>query len=263
MLSGVIASPSNAAAVRSGFAVNSLAANDDGSTGLLNIGFSSNFFGNTYTQLYLNNNGNLTFNGPLSGYTPFALTTNTSTPIIAPFFADVDTRNASSGLARWGTGLVAGRNAFGATWVDVGYYNTRANKLNSFQALLIDRSDTGVGNFDIEFNYDRIQWETGDANGGTNGLGGTSARAGFSNGSGLAGTFAELTGSGVNGALLDGGGNSLVAGSNVDLPGRYLFQARNGSVDPPVSTVPEPASVIVFAGLLAASAGMARRHHKR
>ena len=43
---------------------------------------------------------------------------------------------------------------------------------------------------------DRIRWETGDASGGTNGLGGSPARVGFSNGRGQPGTFFELTGSG-------------------------------------------------------------------
>jgi hypothetical protein len=49
-----------------------------------------------------------------------------------------------------------------------------------FQLVLIERSDTGAGNFDFEFNYDQIQWEARNASGGVNGLGGSSARAGFS-----------------------------------------------------------------------------------
>jgi len=41
-----------------GFNSSTLPANDDGSTGLVSIGFSANFFGTTYTSLYVNNNGN-------------------------------------------------------------------------------------------------------------------------------------------------------------------------------------------------------------
>ena len=86
----------------------------------------------------------------------------------------------------------------------VGYFSNQADKLNNFQIILVDRSDTGAGNFDIYFNYTRIRWETGSASGGYAGLGGSSARAGYSEGTGEAGTSYEMAGSAVNGALLDG-----------------------------------------------------------
>ena len=43
--------PANAVAVRPGFNANTLARNDDGSTGLQAIGFAVNFFGVTFNQL--------------------------------------------------------------------------------------------------------------------------------------------------------------------------------------------------------------------
>ena len=54
----VIATPqiAEAAAIRSGFNSNTLPANDDGSTGLVPIGFDINLGGNTTNQLYVNNN---------------------------------------------------------------------------------------------------------------------------------------------------------------------------------------------------------------
>jgi hypothetical protein len=52
------------------FTDSTLAANDDGSTGLVSIGFNLNFYGSNYSNLYVNNNGNTTFTGPLSTYTP-------------------------------------------------------------------------------------------------------------------------------------------------------------------------------------------------
>ena len=82
-------------------------------------------------------------------------------------------------------------------WVNVGYYAAHADKLNSFQLLLVDRSDQGAGSFDIVFNYGQIQRETGDASGGSAGLGGTPARVGFSSGTGAAGTSTEFNGSGI------------------------------------------------------------------
>ena len=57
----------------------------------ITLPFTINFFGTNYNKLFLNNNGNVTFTGPLGTYTPFVFTAATP-PIIAPFFADVDTR---------------------------------------------------------------------------------------------------------------------------------------------------------------------------
>ena len=95
--------------------------------------------------------------------------------------------------------------------------------------MLIDRSDINPGDFDIEFNYGQIQWESGDANPGSqNGLGGETARAGYSNGSGQ--FFVELDGSATPGALIDGGSNSLSELTNVNEPGRYILTVRNGEV---------------------------------
>ena len=212
-----------------GFNANTLARNDDGSTGAANLGFTLNFFGDSHNTVFVNNNGNLTFETGLGTFTPFGLTTNTAIEIIAPFFADIDTRNLQSGVVRYGVDTVDGRAAFGANYLDVGYYSENVDRSNSFQVVLIDRSDAGAGDFDIEFNYEQIRWETGDASGGASGLGGLSARAGYSNGTGAGNTFFELPGSGVNGAFLDGGPNALVSGSfNSSVPGRYTFEVRNG-----------------------------------
>ena len=202
------------------------------------LGFNLNFFGVNFNSVYINTNGNITLDSPLSTFTPFGLTA-TSRKIVAPFFADVDTRNPASGVATFGSGTFQGRNAFGVNWPNVGYFSSHADKTNSFQLLLVDRSDTGAGNFDIVFNYDNVQWETGDASGGSGGLGGNSARVGFSNGTGAAGTSFELPGSAVNGALINGGPNALITHSlNSDVLGRYIFASRGGAV----SVVPEPAS---------------------
>jgi hypothetical protein len=208
-----------------------LPANDDYYTGLVPIGFPVNFFGTTFTELYVNNNGNITFNTPLGTYTPFGLTTNIGTSIIAPFFADVDTR--AGNILTYGQGTYEFRQAFGVNWIDVGYYSEHTDKLNTFQLILVNRSDVAPGDFDIIFNYDKIQWETGDASGGSGGLGGSSAHVGYSNGTGNAGTNLELPGSGVNGAFLDGGQRALISSSNVGVLGRYVFQVRSGI--PPVT----------------------------
>lgn len=189
------------------------------------IGFAVNFYGNVFSNLYLNNNGNITFDVPLGDFTPFGLV-GTKSQIIAPFFADVDTRVGNT--VTFGNDVVDGHQAFGVNWIGVGYFDSNVDKLDSFQLVLIDRSDRNPGDFDIEFNYDQIQWETGDASGGVGGLGGSSAVAGFSNGSGLPGTYLQLNGSQIPGKFLDINPNGLVHNSlNTNVPGRYIFPIIN------------------------------------
>jgi uncharacterized repeat protein (TIGR01451 family) len=226
-----------------GFTANTLAANDDDSTAAISLGFTNpiNFFGTTYSQTYVNNNGNITFGGPCRTYTPSGLTSNLGSlcggpvAIVAPFFADVDTVGVGSGVVTYGNDTVNGRPAFGADYENVGYFSNKTDKLNSFQVILIDRSDVAAGDFDIEFNYDKIQWETGDDSGGVDGLGGTSAAVGYSNGTGTPGTNFQLPGSLINGALLDvptapGYPGLINAALNSTMPGRYDFQVRSGAV---------------------------------
>jgi Nidogen-like/PEP-CTERM motif len=261
-----------AAAISPGFNTTSDGRNDDGTftTGgcnnpsdggtcagtLVPIGFTGNFFGVNFSSVYVDTNGNITLDSPLSTFTPFGLTA-ASREIIAPFFADVDTRNAASGVVTFGNGTFNGFNAFGVDWIGVGYFASHADKLNSFQLLLVNRSDTGAGNFDVVFNYDQVSWETGDASGGSAGLGGSSARAGFSNGTGLPGTSFELTGSAINGALINGGPNALISHSlNSSVPGQYIFTARNGQVTP---GVPEPGTFALMGGAATALLWLRRR----
>lgn len=272
--------PVHAGPVRSGFDASALPANDDDSSDAVSMGFLANFFGVEYTHLYVNNNGNITFDSVLSEFTPFELS-STDHAIIAPFFADVDT--TGTGSVTYGTGEIDGRSAFGVTWDEVGYFNANTDKLNTFQVVLIDRSDIGIGDFDIEFNYETIQWETGDFSGGVDGFGGASARVGYSNGTGDPGTSFELPGSAEPGAFLDGGpaGTALTLNSlNSEVQGRYQFFARDGVVnltEPGTSTpepgpittpvepspaVPEPSSMLLALGGLVASGWYWRRRRQ-
>ena len=219
-----------------GFDANTVPPNDDGSTAEIDLGFAISFFGIAADSVFVNNNGNVTIGAPLPNYTPFSLN-STSVRILAPFFADVDTRT-NGGSVTYGPGTVNGRPAFGVTWRDVDFYNSATvdhPARNRFQLIIIERSDTGANNFDFWFNYDRIAWETGQASGGNaNGLGGSSARVGYANGSGI---FYEQAGSAVNGALLD---SNLATGLthnrlNSDRDARYVFEVRNSVVVPPTA----------------------------
>ncbi len=252
----VSALPAQAIRNTAGFTLSTLARNDDGSTGLVNTGFTFNLFGLTQNQLFVNNNGNVTFTEALDQFTPDPIA-GSNLAILAPFWADVDTSNPLSGVTQYGTGQVGGRNAFAVNWFNVGYYDARADLLNTFQLVMIDRSDTGAGNFDFEFNYAKVLWDTGEASDGVNGLcpalpqPQTPARVGWANGTT---TSTELAGSNVCGAFLDGGANSLIGHSlNSNVLGRYIWNVRNGVVQPPPETgvVPEPATyALMGTGLL-------------
>ena len=194
----------------------------------MTIGFPIKYFGSQYTSASLNNNGNLTFGQPLATYTPYPLS-NQGPAMIAAFFADVDTRAGNT--VTYGNGTVNGHQAFGVTSQAVGCYNQIDSVRNTFQLLLINRSDIGAGDFDIEFNYNSIQWDSGQASGGnTQCLGGTAARAGYASGSGATGTYYELPGSGTNNAFLDSNAATGLVNHSYGSTqlGRYIYQIRNG-----------------------------------
>lgn len=239
-----------ASAIAPGFDATSLPRADDAASGAVPLGFQVNFYGATYNAIYVSNNGTISFRAPQTDFTPQGLgATYSGQPIIAPFFADVDTRAARSGVVHYGTGFYAGRAAFGVTWPGVGYFQLKADRLNTFQLILTDRSDRGAGDFDIYFNYGSIQWESGYANGGVQGLGGTTASAGWNAG----GVFYAMAGSLTPGAFLDGGPQALATGTNDGVPGQMRLSVQNGAV-----TVPEPASVALV--VLALLAALQKRH---
>ena len=231
------------------FTTNSLGRNDDNSTGLVPLGFNANFFGLNASSVYVNNNGNITFTAPLSTYTPFNLLTQ-GTPIIAPFFADVDTNNPASGIVTYGQSTVNGHAAFGVDWPNVGHYAASGAPFDTFQLVLIDRSDIAAGDFDFEFNYSTIGWDKGDVSN-------VSARAGYSNGTT---NSYELAGSGVTGAFLDGGVDALNAHSlNSNVTGQYLFQARDGTVTATPTAVPDMGSTLALLGSSVGALAFLRR----
>lgn len=255
----IAAAGSHAQAIHdAGLFTTALPANDDGSTGLVNLGFSALINGTTYSQTYVNNNGNITFNNALGTFTPSAISTGGFGPIIAPFFADVDTRNPSSSLVTYGAATIGGHNVFGVNYINVGVFS-QLPIFNSFQMILTDRSDVGAGDFDIQFNYNNIVWESGQASGGSStGLGGTSALVGYWT---SATSNATLPGSLVNGALINGGANALVSHSlNSDVLGQYNFQVRGGAVVP---SVPEPETYALMALGLAAIGFASRKRRAK
>lgn len=157
-----------------------MAANDDESSAAIDLGFSFNFFGDQYTKVFINNNGNISFGSPYSSFTSTGFPSSTYN-MIAPFWADVDTRGTGSGLVYYK--LQSGRLT--VVWYRVGYYNTQSDKLNTFELIITDGNDPfiGVGN-NVAFIYNDVNWTTGSASGGSAGFGGTPATVGFNKGNG-------------------------------------------------------------------------------
>ena len=184
-----------------------------------------NYYGENYDRFYINNNGNITFDGPLATFTP---TNISSYPIIAPFFADVDTREnnieTSPGGNSQGTNLVyydvnSDAGEITVTWDDVGKYPSQTIP-NAFQLILRSPEEgegfvEGEGNFQIEFRYEEIQWTVGGASDDVY------ARVGFSGGN--IANFYELPFSNNLEQLLQ-----LEAATNVNQPGRFVFNVIDG-----------------------------------
>ncbi len=228
---------------------------DDGGSERARLGFRINFFGVNYDSVWVNNNGNLTFNSSYSTYTPYLIQQNTI-PMFAAFFADVDTRTYGD-VTRYGQGtlqIAPGnvRNIFCINWINVGCFAlSNASIVNSFQMIIIDRSDIAPGDFDLEYNYDKIIWEAGQASGGNElGLGGTTAVMGWSNGTS---SYYCHPGSLQVGAFLDAGPRSLIRNRlNSTVDGRYIFFVRNGVVvdllGPQTFSIRETARPLSFVG---------------
>ncbi len=226
-----------------GFGTEVLAVNDDSSTSEISLGsvFENglNFFGTTYNSLWINNNGGVSFSGPVSTYTPQTISSGT-TPGIFPYWADVDTRggsgNVSPGGTSQGTNIVhytldTSNDRLVVTWDDVGYYSNKTDHVNAFQLILTDASSISgrtAGDFDIEFRYEWVDWTAGSASGGAGGIGGTTSRAGYSAGNG---TFFELPQAGNEAAML-----ALESTpGNTGQDGLWRWSVFNGNVPPTVS----------------------------
>ena len=143
---------------------------DDGSYGAVDLGWTFTFYGQTYSSLFVNVNGNVTFGNLHSAYSAKGFPNNSVPAMIAPFWGDVDLRGTGSGANKMYVKLEAGKISI--QWVEVGYYNKKTNVTNTFQLILTDGNDPDVGiGKNAMFVYDDMNWCVGDASGGSNGFG--------------------------------------------------------------------------------------------
>ncbi|MFN7699224.1 MAG: nidogen-like domain-containing protein [Deltaproteobacteria bacterium] len=173
-----------------------------------------------HTTFWVNNNGNITFRGPVGTFTPSPFPIAMQ-PMIAPYWGDVDTRGGGTpdrNYVAWhvAPGLLA------VTWHNVGYFSIHDDLRMDFQMILRNALDCGSGDFDVEFRYHECGWTTGDASGGRGGFGGTPAQSGFDAGNMT--DFVEIPGSRTM-SILD-----LCTTSNVGEPGIWRFAVRGGTI---------------------------------
>ena len=260
LVSLIVGSPSNAATLigglggPKGFGTDSVFRNDDEGVGPINLPFSINLYGTNSNAYYVNTNGNVTFQSVLSTFTP-SFFPGAPQPVIAPWWADVDTRNPAAGDEGlvWYTSPDADTAI--VTWNNVGVFNQLNPPTNNFQLVLRNLAGTtgNAGDFSFEFRYNDLQWTTGQASGGdSQGLGGTPAVAGFDSGNGI--DYYVIPGSGSSDVL------NLINTSNVNEAGVWRFNVVNGAANPiPDTAVPGPLPVIGVGAAFAWSRRLRRR----
>jgi len=184
--------------------------NDDQSSGTIFLPFTFNLYGDLYTSCNINNNGNVTFGcGAFGGFTSTGFPASSAGGfgcynMVAPFWADVDTRG--SACAGPGGGEVWYKvtpTALYVNWVNVGYYGCMVDKHNTFQLIVTDGTDPVIGiGKNVSFCYGEMEWTTGGASGGTAGFGGTAATVGANRGNGT--DYIQFTRPDQPGAFYDG-----------------------------------------------------------
>ena len=128
------------------------------------FGAGLTYFGHTFqaTDIFVNTNGSLSFGAAVLGYPTAATPANPTPDMIAPFWADVDTRLRGEGVesGQIYVDIDPVADVVSITWDDVGVYRRNTDQVNRFQIQLYDR---GGGDFDIVFRYEAINWTIGSS----------------------------------------------------------------------------------------------------
>jgi len=146
------------------------------------------FYGVPFGNVFINANGNLTFEESYKKYTPepFCLE---GPLMIAPFYADADLQ--SGGKVSYYPDPQG--HYFIVTWEEVGYFGCGGDceLRNTFQVVMTDGSIREVGGLGLDpgtnvvFSYGDMQWTTGNSSGGIEGFEGSGATVGLNSGNGI------------------------------------------------------------------------------
>ncbi|XP_026107745.1 sushi, nidogen and EGF-like domain-containing protein 1 [Carassius auratus] len=213
---------------------------DDGSSSVIQLSSPFLFFGRTYQQIYVNNNGHLTFDKPSSLYTPYSFPANRSQDIIAGLWTNLNNNvrgvisyqqytngnvltRASQDINTHFPNLTSNASwVFVATWDKVAYFNLSSTE-TSFQVVLI--SD---GNFSfILMNYGDIAVTEHPVQAGYDTVNSTD--------------YFVIPGSN-NGSIISNLRNS----SNVNVTGRWVFRVDGGQHNISKETATTNSTVIGF-----------------
>ncbi|GAA4377536.1 hypothetical protein GCM10023186_12760 [Hymenobacter koreensis] len=219
---------------------------DDSFLGPIPLGFDFSLYGTVYNQVYINTNGNITFG---QGFTTFTATgLPISVPMIAPFWADVDTELADTLATPYPSGNIWYKvfpDRLVVTWNRVAYFARHADRKNTFQLTIKANTAPGFTGDDVFFAYGDMQWTTGDADGGSGGFGGTAATVGINKGNGT--NFVQVGRFNLNNNTY----TNNVDPSGVDwLDNQCLsFQVGGGSNNVPPTATGLPAGNTITLGL--------------
>jgi Ca2+-binding RTX toxin-like protein len=112
-----------------------------------------NVYGTSYTSVFVNSNGNLTFGAANTTFNPTALT-SVGRPIVAGFWTDIDINKG--GEIYWDLDPGTGRMII--TWLNVAPFNP-VGGTNSFQIVL---SATPTGDLSVDYLYNNIGFANGN-----------------------------------------------------------------------------------------------------
>ncbi|KAI1707224.1 nidogen-like domain-containing protein [Ditylenchus destructor] len=207
---------------------------DDTGSPALQLSVPFPFFDTLYSTLWVNVNGAISFAKQISKYTPVCGPVEREYSSIAPFWADADISYTGHIFYRQSTvpqSLEKAQEEISssfpnfagiklkwllvATWLNVTDSpdcSHCAQKRNTFQAII---TTDGRHSFAI-FYYQNLMWTTGADSGGTDGLGGTPAQAGFDFGDG---THRLMIPGSCSGDVL-----KINEQSNVGDPGKWVFR---------------------------------------
>jgi hypothetical protein len=214
--------------------------NDDGYLGPINLPFSFSLYGTNYNKVFINTNGNITFNSGVSQYSADGFPFNI--PMVAAFWGDVDTRGNGGQIFYkiLPTHMII-------TWVEVGYYSYQTDKRNTFQIIIGTNDDalTGLGQ-NVCFHYADMQWTTGSASDGVSGFGGVPATVGINHGNGT--DYVQVGRFNQNNYAYDGPGGSYDGVHYLDYQCLCFDVGEDGNIPPMAVNFPPGNTISIPSG---------------